>query len=262
VFELASDAICVNNDESVIIFVSDMHLLPEADRLTDPSGFLLALEDLLPTDCSHLFLLGDLFEAWVGDDADIPARHAFAKALSGLRQRCQQSLKLYLMHGNRDFLIGGRFCAEVGAKLMPEPTRLHAFGLDAGLAHGDAFCTDDSAYQDFRRQVRQASWQQDFLAQPIKKRLEIAFAMRSESEAAKRQKTFAIMDANETALHAWVQQHHVAVLIHGHTHRPALHQGLFQRWVLPDWDAKRQRGGWLRWDKLGFKAQGPFGPWA
>jgi UDP-2,3-diacylglucosamine hydrolase len=256
------ELLCSDDEQEVLIFVSDIHLDPNADRENDASGFLKILERSLPGDCSRLFILGDLFEAWVGDDLMTASRQAMLEALAHFRHRSTKKMKLYLMHGNRDFLIGQDFCETSNACLTADSITLDLFGLRVGLTHGDALCIDDLDYQNFRRQVRQPSWQEDFLAKPLAQRQALASSIRAESEKAKQEKPMAIMDVNAGAVEEYVSRHGLQALIHGHTHRPAQHPGGFTRWVLPDWNLASQRGGWLRWDKTGFSAQGPFGAWA
>ncbi|MBU6285221.1 MAG: UDP-2,3-diacylglucosamine diphosphatase [Betaproteobacteria bacterium] len=256
------EQLCSDDEQEVLIFVSDIHLDPNANRDLDPSGFFNALERSVPSDCSRLFILGDLFETWVGDDLLTISRQAFIEALALFRHRSTHEIKLYLMHGNRDFLIGKNFCDDSKACLTGEVLILEMFGFRVGLTHGDALCLDDLDYQHFRRQVRQEKWQKAFLAKPLVQRQALALSIRAESEQAKQVKPMAIMDVNPAAVEAFVTEHRLQAMIHGHTHRPAQHAGIYTRWVLPDWDLAQQRGGWLRWDKSGFTAQGPFGAWA
>ena len=250
------------HDENVLIFASDIHLMPDIESATEPSGFLRALEHLLPQNCSHLFILGDLFETWVGDDVDFPARQALSNSLALLRKRCESPLELYLMHGNRDFLLGCGACEAWGAKLIEASFTIEGFGRRVGLVHGDELCTDDKAYQAFRSQVRDAMWQGQFLSRSINERQQLALSLRAQSEAAKRLKSMTIMDVNQDTVNHHMHQQRLDILIHGHTHRPAVHRQGVTRWVLPDWDKGQQRGGWLRWDRSGFHPEGPFGPWA
>lgn len=253
--------LCSDHEQEVLIFVSDIHLDTEIEQDHDPSGFLEALGQSIPSDCSKLFILGDLFDTWVGDDLVTGSKVAIREAFTQLAQRAQSDIKFYLMHGNRDFLLGQDFLKDLNAFLIDEVFILEMFGLRVGLTHGDALCTDDQDYQHFREQVRQAAWQTAFLAKPLDERRAIASSIRAESERAKQGKSMAIMDVNPAAVEALVARHQLQGLIHGHTHRPAKHSGQFTRWVLPDWDKNLGRGGWLRWDKSGFSAQGPFGVW-
>jgi UDP-2,3-diacylglucosamine hydrolase len=123
-------------------------------------------------------------------------------------------------------------------------------------------CIDDLDYQHFRQQVRAADWQKAFLNKPLGEREAIAQGLRHQSERSKQEKSMAIMDVNTQAVHEFVAKQGIQTLIHGHTHRPGRHNASFTRWVLPDWDLARKRGGWLRWDRTGLTSQGPFGAWA
>ena len=247
--------------QEVLIFVSDIHLSPDASTSDDASGFLKTLEQSMPVDCSRLFILGDLFETWVGDDVLTRSRDALRHALTRMRSRGDKDLKCYLMHGNRDFLIGERLCRELDAQWISDSFILECFGQRAGLCHGDALCIDDLDYQHFRRLVRAADWQKAFLSKPLAEREAIAQGLRHQSERSKQEKSMAIMDVNTQAVHEFVADQGIETLIHGHTHRPGRHHSSFTRWVLPDWDLAQKRGGWLRWDRTGLTSQGPFGAW-
>ncbi len=231
------------------MFASDMHL--SQARPDTAAAFLRALDEGIGA-ARHLFLLGDLLDAWVGDDRldAPPADTVVGSLVDWLRAASARGVAIYLQHGNRDFLIGPAFAARCGATLLPDPVVVDLHGTPVLLTHGDALCTDDTAYQAVRAQVRAADWQTRFLAQPLNDRLAQARHMRERSEDAKRELDLAWMDATEPAVHEALQRAGARVMIHGHTHRPAHHRvalpaGTAQRWVLPDWEGG-QRGGLLR----------------
>jgi len=198
-----------------------------------------------------LYILGDFFEAWVGDDNLAEAfNQAIANALNSL---AAQGVDVFFLPGNRDFLVGPAFAKAAGLTLLPDPTPIDLYGIATLLAHGDQFCTDDGSYQAFRRQVRDPAWQQQFLAQPLPQRLALAAALRERSEHAKADKKPEIMDVNADAINAAVATYPVSRIIHGHTHRPARHETTLngktlERWVLPDW---YETGGYLACDERG-----------
>ena len=191
-----------------------------------------------------LYILGDLFESWVGDDGlalPLPARVA-----PRLRSTAGRT-PTYFMHGNRDFMIARGFADATGIGLLDDPTVIDLYGRRTVLLHGDTLCTDDTAYQAFRQQVRDPRWQQAALAKPLEERVAIARQMREQSEGAKQGKSMAIMDVNADAVAAAFQAAGAELMIHGHTHRPARHVHRVggrecERWVLPDW---YEGGGYL-----------------
>lgn len=234
------------------LFVSDLHLSPERPAIT--AAFERFLMDSAPA-AEALYILGDLFEYWAGDDdlAD-PFNARIARALAQLAAR----IPLYLMHGNRDFLLGSDFARATGARLLPDPSVVTLHGTPTLLMHGDTLCTDDTDYQRFRALVRTARWQADFLALPLEARKEKIAALRAQSETEKAGKPAAIMDVNPQAVEAALRSHATPRLIHGHTHRPGRHAHrvdgmLCERWVLPDW---YEQGGWLRCDAAGCTLHG------
>ena len=213
-------------------FLSDLHL-----QASEPDTLAAWHHYLQTTPADALFILGDLFEVWVGDDAlDDPGSfesQACALLLAASRQRA-----LFFLHGNRDFLIGPGFAQRTGATLLHDPTVLVWQGQRLLLSHGDALCLDDVDYQRFRLQARSTAWQQQFLAQPLATRRVQARGIRQESEA-KKQSGASYADVDGSAAVAWLHAASAHTLIHGHTHRPAQHvlaPGL-QRVVLSDWDA-------------------------
>ncbi|MEW5887930.1 MAG: UDP-2,3-diacylglucosamine diphosphatase [Pseudomonadota bacterium] len=216
-------------------FISDLHL--RADR---PATNRILFDFLAgpARQARALYVLGDLFEYWAGDDdlADPFNR----EVCSHLARLSDAGVRLFFMAGNRDFLAGEGFAAATGATLLPDPTLATIEGRRALLMHGDTLCADDLAYQAYRRTVRDAAWQQAFLAKPLPERKNIIAGLRECSESAKRDKPADIMDANADAVAQALRCHGYPLLIHGHTHRPARHEHLVdgrrcQRWVLPDW---------------------------
>ena len=231
------------------LFISDLHLA-EAEAATT-ARFLGWLAEVAPA-AGAVYILGDLFEAWPGDDCLAePWPAGLARALHRLGDT---GTRLHLLHGNRDFLLGQAFCQAAGTDLLAEPSVIDLAGRPAVLLHGDSLCTDDLAYQQFRHQVRDPAWQQAVLARPLAERQALARQLRAESESAKADKQAAIMDVNAEAVAAAFRQSGSRVMIHGHTHRPARHDLTVDgqactRWVLPDWCDGR--GGYLRCDGAG-----------
>lgn len=233
--------------ETVALFVSDVHLHESLPKTTQ------AFLDFLQNHARHarqLYLLGDLFEYWAGDDdLDSPCNRQVAHALRALSDA---GVALFWIAGNRDFLAGEAFAQATGATLLPDPYVTTIAGRRLALAHGDALCTDDTGYMAFRAQVRQPQWQREFLAMPLEKRKTIITGMRDQSRAAQREKSYEIMDVNAAAVDALFDATGSGMLIHGHTHRPARHhhpaqEGERLRYVLPDWDCDTDapRGGWI-----------------
>ena len=239
------------------LFASDMHL---GDHDPDTAALFLSALARESADITHLLLLGDIFEAWVGDDQPDRAAAQLAEYLRALTAR---GIRVILLCGNRDFLLGkgpqtgtNRWPERCGARLVDEPATIELFGQAVLIAHGDAFCTDDLEYQQFRAQVRQAAWQQSFLARPLQARLDIAREMRHQSERNKATQQQP-GDVNPAGVASMLREHGLQTLIHGHTHRPGCYpvetdSGTLRRWVLPDWHASEARGGFLRIDALGW----------
>ena len=236
---------------------SDVHLGPQTPATQEAFlGFLDAAAD----EASALLLPGDLFDAWIGDDIILQAPPWLAAALEGLR-RTAAAIPVWLGRGNRDFLMGSALAQTLGARLLPEPALLHTDYGTILLTHGDEFCTDDQAYQQFRAMVRNPAWQADFLSRSVPERLALAQQARSESMSANQTKQADIMDVNPQAVQAVLRETGVPILVHGHTHRPQRHvlevEGKRrERWVLPDWDcdhAEPPRGGWLSIDRDGLQ---------
>jgi UDP-2,3-diacylglucosamine hydrolase len=221
-----------------IDFISDLHL--QASQ----TATLAAWQDFMQTTpADAVFILGDLFEVWVGDDVmnaepGAAMAPAFEARCAEILNAASHRLDIFFMHGNRDFLLGAAFAQRCGMALLDDPTVLVFAGQRWLLSHGDALCLADTDYMAFRAQVRSAAWQQDFLAQPLAQRLALARALRAQSEARKRSIT-TYSDLDPQACCDWLHTARASTLIHGHTHKPAEHalaNGL-RRIVLSDWDA-------------------------
>ncbi len=217
-----------------LYLIADLHLGPERPDHADRLGRLL---DGLEADRDRLYILGDLFEVWLGDDAVPPAHEPVLDALAATTRR---GVEVSIMHGNRDFLIGEAFCHRTGCRLIEDPFTLEIAGRPVLLCHGDTLCTDDVAYQAYRRQVRDPAVQQAFLSLPIEERERVAAEHRRQSRQENAGKQETIMDVNDTAVEALMREHRVRTLIHGHTHRPAHHRFMLdglpaERIVLADW---------------------------
>ena len=212
-------------------FVSDIHLSEKRPDLTN--AFKVFLNESKEA-CTHLFILGDLFEIWIGDDDD----NLFHKDIkTTLSEFVLDGPEVFFMHGNRDFLIGKTFANEVGISIISDPYSLDINGLKTILSHGDFLCTDDSDYIEFRNNVRSEEWQKDFLAKSIDERNEIANLLRSESKNATSEKSLEITDANLETVNNFIQENNPDIFIHGHTHRPKIHEhNSTKRVVLGDWD--------------------------
>ena len=216
------------------LFISDLHL----DALRpEPLMRFHALLAGPARQAEALYILGDLFEAWIGDDDDRPPHPGVLTALADL---AASGTPLYVMRGNRDFLMGPQFEAQTGCRLLPDPTVVDLYGEPTLLMHGDTLCTEDLEYQAFRRQVRDPRWQSGFLARPLAERAALAQKAREGSRMATQGKAEAIMDVTPEAVVETMQAHGVRQLIHGHTHRPAIHRlvlssGEARRVVLGDW---------------------------
>ncbi|TDM06931.1 MAG: UDP-2,3-diacylglucosamine diphosphatase [Ideonella sp. MAG2] len=235
-------------------FVSDLHLCPELPRT------VVKFEHYLQhTRADALVLLGDVFEAWVGDD--VLAQDFEARLTRALHQ-FSRGRPLLLMRGNRDFLLGSRFFDATGAVELPDPCLLSSPHGRALLTHGDAWCVADHAYQQFRAQVRSPAWQAAFLAKPLAERLAVAQALRSASQAHQQDPNHSHADVDLSLAAAWLQVSPSAVMVHGHTHRPGTEvfgQGSC-RHVLSDWDldhASTPRAQVLRWVAEGWLRLSP-----
>lgn len=215
-------------------FISDLHL--EATR----PGTVRALRRFLleRQDCDALYILGDLFETWIGDDDDSPLLLEVAEML---KRFSAAGPRLYLMQGNRDFLLGKQFCQRVGGKLLRDPSVVNLYNKPTLLLHGDSLCTRDTEYQAFRKTTRTKAWQAELLARPLEERRALARELRNRSREATSNKAEDIMDVTTEEVERAFLDHEVQHMIHGHTHRPARHEhAAGTRWVLGDWDQK----GW------------------
>jgi UDP-2,3-diacylglucosamine hydrolase len=233
------------------LFISDLHL--EAERPDIGEQFI----EFLKTDAMEaddLYILGDLFEAWVGDDD--PNAH-YAKIKMAIRRVVDKGVPVYFMHGNRDFMIGRQFANETGVVILDDPYPITMYGQKALLSHGDAMCTDDVQYQRVRVMTRNPDWQASMLAKPLKDRLLIAEEARRQSLEQTLNLSMSIMDVNQEEIKRVIAAHGVDVLLHGHTHRPGVHtvdlgNRRAKRIVLGDW---YQQGSVLRWNLQGPKLQ-------
>jgi UDP-2,3-diacylglucosamine hydrolase len=238
-----------------VLFISDLHLDGVRPDITQQFLDFLSAEAV---SAERLYILGDLFEAWIGDDdPDTDKR----RVISGIRTLASRGVKCFVMHGNRDFLLGKRFCSETGTSLIEDGTVVEVYGRKVLLMHGDTLCTDDHSYQRLRRIVRNPLVQWTLRAMTLSQRQHLASRMRAGSkahiEAADRASPL-IMDVNNEAVAQAFRRHRVDCLIHGHTHRPAIHTLTVDgqektRIVLGDW---YEQGSVLRWDERGFELAG------
>lgn len=218
------------------LFISDLHL--EESRPDITRAFLTFLQDRAVS-AHTLYILGDFFEAWIGDDEHTPLQEQIAAALKHVSDG---GTAVYVMHGNRDFLLGVDYCQRIGATLLDDPTVIDLYGIPTLLMHGDSLCTADVEYQKFRANIRNLKTQQMLLARPLKDRQLMARQLRELSMAKNKGKTQAIMDVTPEEVLRVMEQHNVSQLIHGHTHRPARHplqvnDQPAERIVLGDWDS-------------------------
>ena len=229
------------------LFISDLHL--EAARPEIGEQFL----EFLKTEAESadaLYILGDLFESWVGDDD--PNAH-YAEIKTAIRALTDLGIPVYFMHGNRDFMIGENFAVETGVTLLPDPYVLDIHGTQVLLTHGDAMCTDDIEYQKIRAMSRNPEWQAMMLQKSLAERQAFAAQARAASMAHGKTISDEISDVNAGAVEAGFREHGVSIMLHGHTHRPAVHQlevdgQEAKRIVLGDWYAQ---GSVVRWDESG-----------
>ncbi|MDH3635459.1 MAG: UDP-2,3-diacylglucosamine diphosphatase [Gammaproteobacteria bacterium] len=221
------------------LFISDCHLdarRPEVNAAL--TGFL----DIRAASARCLYILGDLFEVWLGDDDPAPEHLDVIESLRQLASR----VDVFFMAGNRDFLLGQAFAQNVNLRLLDEPHILQLGQDSVVLIHGDTLCTDDRDYQQFRSMVRTEKWQSDFLGKPLEERQQIAAQLRVDSVDAMAQKSYQIMDVNQAAVQDCFVRNGVNTIIHGHTHRPAIHHYDFElsRIVLGDWGREPSYLSW------------------
>lgn len=234
------------------LFISDLHLAGERPDANE-QFFRFLQEEAARADA--LYVLGDLFESWAGDDelTDRKGDPLAAEVAQGLRALADSGVKIHVMHGNRDFLLGKGFVDVCGAQFLDDPSVIKFAGKRLALLHGDTLCADDHDYQAWRRAVRSAAWQREFLAKPLAARREAIARMRETGKEAVAAKPAEIMDVNPEAVRDAFRHLRLRHMIHGHTHRPARHEhevdgARCERWVLPDWYG---RGGYLALDDVG-----------
>jgi UDP-2,3-diacylglucosamine hydrolase len=231
------------------LFISDLHLdAGEPDAIRRFTEFVHR-EAIA---ARSLYILGDLFEAWIGDDDDDPRLEPVVAALARLTAA---GVACAVMHGNRDFLLGARFCAATGCRLLTDYERVDLYGEPVLLSHGDLLCTDDTRYMTLRAQLRDPEWQRDFLAKPLSERRKIANDLRQLSTTEIAAKSYEIMDVNQPTVMRTMREFDVSLLLHGHTHRPAIH-----RFSLDGKPAARiVLGAWhdgatiVRWSAAGYR---------
>jgi UDP-2,3-diacylglucosamine hydrolase len=233
------------------LFISDLHL--EADRPDIAKQFLQFLEQDA-SEADDLYILGNLFEAWVGDDD--PNTHYFT-IKRALRKLVDNGIPVYFMHGNRDFMIGKGFANETGVEILKDPHKALMYGEHVLLSHGDVLCTDDVPHQQVRKMTRDPDWQASILAKPLKDRLRMAEEARRQSLEQTINQSMEITDVNQEAVTLVIEKFQVDILLHGHTHRPAVHdidlgRRKAKRIVLGDW---YNQGSVVRWDSRGPKLE-------
>ncbi|OMH29514.1 UDP-2,3-diacylglucosamine diphosphatase [Motiliproteus sp. MSK22-1] len=214
-----------------VLFIADLHLQDQRPELTRA---LLRFLEHHSSSADSLYILGDLFEVWVGDDHETETINSVA---DGLKKLTDKGVPVFIQHGNRDFLIGQSFMERCGSSMLPESQTIQPYDTPLLLMHGDQLCLDDTDYQAFRKLVRSAEWQSQFLSQTLPERLTIADDLRLKSQELARQKDMEIMDVSPSEVDRVMTNSEVNVLIHGHTHRPNIHhlrEGK-TRIVLGDW---------------------------
>ena len=234
------------------LLISDLHLCESRPEIID--AFVTFLKDQA-SKADALYILGDLFEYWAGDDSVATGTHS--KSINALKQLSEKGVSLFLIHGNRDFLLGDAFSQATNISILPDPSLIQLYGQQVLISHGDALCTDDVVYQQYKAEFRSNNWIANFLSQPLSQRLRFIESIRQKSEQEKSNKSMEIMDVNSAAVDKLLSEYNYPpAFIHGHTHRPMLHQHrindhVCQRWVLGDW---YEQGSYLRVDANGFHA--------
>ena len=229
------------------LFISDLHIDEHSPQITEQFAQFAGSE---ARSADALYILGDLFESWVGDD---DADSGQQSAIRAIRSLTESGVPCFVMHGNRDFLLGARFCEASGARLLPDPLIVTLYDEPVLVMHGDALCTDDGPYQRLRATVRDADWQRRFLKLSVRARRALAGAARSGSQAHTASLEYAIADVNTDSVALALRRSGARTLLHGHTHRPAIHPLRVDgrdctRIVLGDW---YRQGSVLRWDASG-----------
>lgn len=227
------------------VLLSDIHLSPDRPDITE--RLVSFLHNKLDN-VEQLFFLGDIFDYWIGDDLALTGKDPLARQLAAqLKNLSEKGMQIFFMHGNRDFLLGQPFADCCGAQLLDDPCTVTLYNHKILLSHGDAWCTDDLDYQQFRQMVRAPKWQKNFLAQSLEDRLQQAVQARNASKDHTSQAEAHIMDVNAVQIDQAFTKHDIRLIIHGHTHRPAdhsYHNGN-QRLVLGDW---YHQSSWLSID--------------
>ena len=229
------------------LFISDLHLEPARPEIGEQFLAFLAGP---AREADALYILGDLFEAWIGDDDPNPY---YAQMKSAIRALSDSGVPVFFMHGNRDFMIGERFAAEAGVTLLDDPHPIELHGENVLLSHGDALCTDDVEYQKVRAMTRNPDWQAMMLSKSIEERIAFAMQAREQSLARGESMTEEIADVNQEAVEQAIRDSGADILLHGHTHRPAVHPfhvdgRPVHRIVLGDW---YEQGSMVEWDDDG-----------
>ena len=240
----------ITHTENPVFFISDLHLTLERPAVTQ--CFLNFLKTKA-TKVEALYILGDFFDVWVGDDDFMPPINKIKKQL---KQLTDSGVNVYLQRGNRDFLLGEKFCKQTGLVLLADYAVINLFGVKTLLTHGDLLCTDDLAYQAFRKKSHTQAWQQNVLSKPLLLRLLVARWYRFRSFFHKKNKSQQIMDVNQQSVIEVMTQYQVTRLIHGHTHRPAVHEFKLgcknaQRFVLAEWT--ENEANVLSWRQQGYE---------
>ena len=235
------------------LFISDLHLCGARPAIT---ALFLDFLRARARPAQALYILGDLFEYWIGDEA--VEQKEFRPIIAGLRELTTAGTPVFVMHGNRDFLMGRGFEQATGCRLLADPARINLYGTPTLLMHGDSMCTDDIEYMHFRRTVRDAAWQEEFLKKSVAERDRIGSEYREISKNSTAAKEPEIMDVNQNAVESVMRKHHVHRLIHGHTHRPREHVFILdgrpaRRMVLGDW---YEQGSVLHVDANGWTLEG------